>query len=194
MKHLTRSDLYSLEQYAAVRVPFRAKVIAHKKARFVPVGPNATLQFEDRLTVQYQIQEMLRVERLYQADEIQGELDAYNPLIPDGDNWKATLLLEYASAEERRDHLAQLIHIEDRVWVRVAYCDAVYAMADEDMARENQEKTSAVHFLRFVLTPTMIAAVKTGAAIALGIDHVHYHHAVDPIPEDARASLATDLD
>ena len=193
MKMLTRADLYGLEQYAMVRTPFRARVMAHKKTRFISVGPHATLQFEDRLTVQYQIQEMLRAERLYQADEVQGELDAYNPLIPDGDNWKATLLLEYTDAAERGEQLTRLIHIEDRVWVRVSDHAMVYAIADEDMPRATHEKTSAVHFLRFPLLPTMVTAVKAGAAIAVGIDHAHYHHVVDPIAEPVRASLALDL-
>jgi hypothetical protein len=194
LNKLTRTDLYSLEQYAAVRPTFRAQVIAHKKDRAIAVGPHTTLQFEDRLTMQYQVQEMLRVERLYEPDEIQGELDAYNPLIPDGSNWKATFFIEYPEAEERHRALARLVNIEDRVWVRVGDLEAVYAIADEDMARETEEKTSSVHFLRFELTPTMVAAAKAGVAITVGIDHSNYHHVLDSLPVATRTSLIADLD
>ncbi|CAK0770293.1 conserved hypothetical protein [Gammaproteobacteria bacterium] len=194
MKKLIRTDLFSLEQYVVARPAFRERVIVHKKTRLVPIGPNATVQFEDRLTMQYQVQEMLRVERLYRPEEIQGELDTYNSLIPEGSDWRATFFIEYPDAEERRRNLERLINIEHRVWVRVAGCEVVYAIADEDVPRGTERKTSAVHFLRFDLTPLMITAVKTGAALALGIDHSHYCYALDPIPEVICASLAADLD
>ena len=190
---LVPSDLMSLEQYARGRAEFRGRVLAHKRDRTQQCGPNATLCFEDRLTVQYQVQEMLRIERIFEPEGIQDELDAYNPLIPDGANWKATLLVEYPDVEERRTALARLRGIEDRCWVQVAGHPRVYAIADEDLERENDEKTSAVHFLRFELLPAMAAAAKAGAAISVGIDHEHYRHAIDPLPEASRASLAADL-
>ena len=191
---LNREDLHSLEEYARLRPAFREKVIDHKKNRLVTVGPNATLCFEDRLTMQYQIQEMLRAERIFESEGIQDELDAYNPLIPDGTNWKATMMLEYPDVDERRQALAKLKGIEDRVWVRVGGHEPVYAIADEDLERENEDKTSSVHFLRFELTPEMIRAAKGGAAVALGIDHDHYRHTLDSVPASVRDSLANDLD
>lgn len=190
---LKHEDLYTLEAYSRVRPQFREKVIAHKKNRQVAIGPNATLTFEDRLTMQYQVQEMLRVERIFEVEGINDELEAYNPLIPDGTNWKATMLLEYPDVEERRVALAQLKDIEARVWVRVAGQDTVWAIADEDLERTNEEKTSSVHFLRFELTPGMIRAIKDGRSIAIGIDHPNYRYTVDPIPPAVRASLAQDL-
>jgi hypothetical protein len=190
---LTRKDLMSLEQYSEARQDFRARVIEHKRQRSVGLGPNATWSFEDQLTMQYQIQEMLRVERIFEADAIQEELDAYNPLIPDGRNWKATFLLEFPDADERRQRLAQLKGVEDRCWVQVAGFDRVYAIADEDLERENDEKTSSVHFLRFELSPQMCAQVKAGAAIGAGIDHDNYRHAVASLPQHVRESLAQDL-
>jgi hypothetical protein len=190
---LRAEDLFSLEQYSKQRAQFRAGVLAHKKARNVPVGPNATFCFEDRLTVQYQVQEMLRIERIFESEGIADELAAYNPLIPDGTNWKATLLVEFPDPQERREALQRLKGIEDRSWVRVAGHEKVFAIADEDLERENEEKTSAVHFVRFELTPAMVAAVKQGAAIAVGIDHANYTHAVDPLPAASRDSLANDL-
>ena len=190
---LAPSDLMSLEQYARVRAEFRGRVLAHKRDRTLQCGPNATLCFEDRLTVQYQVQEMLRIERIFEPEGIQDELDAYNPLIPDGLNWKATLLVEYPDVEERRTALARLRGIEDRCWVQVAGHPRVFAIADEDLERENDEKTSAVHFLRFELLPAMAAAAKAGAAVSIGIDHEHYRHAIDPLPETSRTSLAADL-
>jgi hypothetical protein len=193
MSKLTRDDLYSLEKYAEVRSQFRAKVMAHKKTRQLPVGPNATLYFEDQLTMQYQIQEMLRIERIFESAGIQEELDAYNPLIPDGSNWKATFMVEFPDVEERRRELARLIGIEDKVWVQVADFDRVYAIADEDLEREDAEKTSSVHFLRFELSPEMAKAVKTGAAVSIGIDHENYLHAVEPVAAAIRDSLANDL-
>ena len=190
---LVPSDLMSLEQYARGRAEFRGRVLAHKRDRTLQCGPNATLCFEDRLTVQYQVQEMLRIERIFEPEGIQDELDAYNPLIPDGANWKATLLVEYPEVEERRVALARLRGVEDRCWVQVAGHPRVFAIADEDLERENDEKTSAVHFLRFELAPEMVSAAKAGAAISVGIDHEHYRHAIDPLSEASRASLAADL-
>lgn len=190
--YLTRDDLYSLEQYAQVRGDFRARVMAHKKNRQVALGGHATLYFEDRLTMQYQIQEMLRTERIFEAAGIQDELDAYNPLIPDGSNWKATLMVEYEDAEERREALARLRGIEDRIWVQVCGFDRVYAIADEDMERENADKTSSVHFLRFELAPPMVAAMKDGAALTLGSDHPCYEYGVEATPS-VRNALAEDL-
>ncbi|MBK5963717.1 hypothetical protein CCR95_06360 [Thiocystis minor] len=191
--HLTRDDLYSLEQYAQVRGDFRARVMAHKKHRQVAIGAYAALYFEDRLTMQYQIQEMLRVERIFESQGIQDELDAYNPMVPDGANWKATFMIEYEDAEERREALARLRGIEDRVWVRIAGCDRVYAIADEDLEREGATRTSAVHFLRFELSAPMIAALQEGAALSIGIDHPEYSHRTDVTPA-VRASLISDLE
>jgi hypothetical protein len=191
--NLTRNDLMSLEQYSTARKDFRARVIEHKRNRSVAVGSNATWSFEDRLTMQYQVQEMLRVERIFEADAIQEELDSYNPLIPDGHNWKATFLLEFPDADERRERLSQLRGVEDRCWVQVAGFDRVWAIADEDLERENDDKTSSVHFLRFELSPQMCAQVKAGAAIGAGIDHDNYRHAVASLPQNVRDSLAKDL-
>jgi uncharacterized protein DUF3501 len=193
LPRLSRTDLMSLEQYSLARKDFRAKVLDHKRNRIVAIGPNATWCFEDQLTVQYQVQEMLRVERIFEADGIQDELDAYNPLIPDGSNWKVTFMLEFPQAEERRARLAQLKGIEDRSWVQVAGAPRVWAIADEDLERENDEKTSSVHFLRFELSADMCAQVKAGAPIAAGIDHDHYRHEVQPLPQPVRDSLAKDL-
>ncbi len=195
MKHkLTRDDLYSLEQYAEVRPEFRARVMAHKRDRRVPIGPNATLYFEDALTMQYQIQEMLRIERIFEAAGIQEELDAYNPLIPDGSNWKATFMMEYPDENERREQLKRLLGIEKHVWIQIGDLPRVTPIADEDLEREDEEKTSSVHFLRFELTPEMVKAVKNGAPVAMGIDHPNYTHTVEQIPENVRESLVKDLD
>jgi hypothetical protein len=190
---LTRDDLWSLEEYAEKRLAFRTEVMAHKKNRQVHVGPHATLYFEDRMIMQYQIQEMLRIERIFEKEAIQEELDAYNPLIPDGDNWKATFMVEYPNVEERKVALEKLVGVEDRVWVQVADFDRVFAIADEDLERTTAEKTSSVHFMRFQLTPEMASAVKKGAAIAIGIDHDAYRHSVEPLPQNIRDSLAADL-
>jgi hypothetical protein len=190
---LTRADLYSLEGYAEVRPEFRARVMAHKRNRQVALGPHTTLYFEDRLTIQYQVQEMLRAERLFEAAAIQDELDAYNPLIPDGSNWKATLMIEYQDPDERRAALVRLRGIEGRVWVQVEGGDRVYAIADEDLAREDAVRTSAVHFLRFELAPSMVGAVKSGACLTIGSDHPDYRHVVE-VPPRMRDSLAADLD
>lgn len=193
MQKLKREDLYSLEQYAEVRSEFRSKVMAHKKTRQVPIGPHATLYFEDRLTMQYQIQEILRAERIFEAAGIAEELEVYNPLIPDGSNWKATFMIEYEDTEERRQALARLKGIEERVWVRVSGFDQIRPVADEDLERETEEKTSSVHFLRFELTPEMRSAVTSGAAVSMGIDHPEYTYEVDPVPPGIRDSLAQDL-
>ncbi|MEN8179549.1 MAG: DUF3501 family protein [Pseudomonadota bacterium] len=193
MTLLTRDDLYSLEQYAEQRVEMRAAVMGHKKNRQLPIGPHATLYFEDKLTMQYQIQEMLRVERIYEAGAIQEELDAYNPLIPDGSNWKATFMIEYTDVVERQQALTQLVGIEQRVWMQVQGFDPVYAIADEDLERADEQKTSAVHFLRFELSAEMAEAVRTDADINAGIDHHNYTHSSEPIPHNIRDSLAGDL-
>lgn len=190
---LVRADLMSLEQYSAARKEFRANVLAHKRKRILAVGPNTSWCFEDRLTILYQVQEMLRVERIFESVGIQAELDAYNPLIPDGSNWKVTLLIEFPDEEERRLKLTRLKGIEDRCWAQVVGFDPVHAIADEDLDRENDEKTSAVHFLRFELTPAMSAAVKTGAGVSVGINHDNYDHEVRPLPTSIRDSLADDL-
>ncbi|HEY0943554.1 MAG TPA: DUF3501 family protein [Steroidobacter sp.] len=189
---LSRADLMSLEQYSAARKEFRSKVLEHKRNRMVPIGPNVTWAFEDRLTIQYQVQEMLRVERIFEAAGIQDELDAYNPLIPDGSNWKVTFLIEFPDPEERKRRLAELKGIEDRCWVQVDGCERSFAIADEDLERENEEKTSSVHFLRFELSPEMVAKVKGGATVKVGIDHSKYNYEVELSPAQ-RASLAGDL-
>jgi hypothetical protein len=193
MQKLTRNDLYSLEKYAELRTEFRARVMAHKKHRQVQIGPHARLVFEDRLTMQYQIQEMLRIERIFEARGIEDELRAYNPLIPDGNNWKATFMVEYEDPEERRQALAKLIGIEERVWIRVDGFEHVWAIADEDLERATTEKTSSVHFLRFDLAAAMSTAVKAGAGVGSGIDHPAYTYQVDPIDQVTRDSLAQDL-
>ena len=171
MEKLTRNDLYSLEEYAENRADIRAQVLAHKKNRKIHIGPVATLYFEDRQTIQYQIQEMLRVERIFEAGGIEEELEAYNPLIPDGANFKATFMIEEPDVERRRELLASLLGIEDRVWVRVDGNEPVFAIADEDLDRATAEKTSSVHFLRFELTGSMVTALKQGAALGIGITY-----------------------
>jgi len=189
---LTHDKLFSLEHYARVRPEFRAKVIAHKKNRQLSIGAHATLYFEDALTMQYQVQEMLRLERMFEPELIQEELDVYNPLIPDGHNWKATFMIEYSDESERRAALAKLIGIEKKVWVQVDGCDKVHPIANEDLDRETEDKTAAVHFLRFELTQQMIAAAKAGAAIRAGIDHDLYRESVT-MPQSVRDSLTADL-
>lgn len=193
MTKIAKADLYSLEQYAELRAEFRAKVIAHKRNRVVALGPHATLHFEDRLTMQYQIQEMLRAERIFDKAGIEDELAAYNPMVPDGSNWKATFMVEFDDPDERRRELAKLIGVEDKVWVKVAGMSPVFAIADEDLERENAEKTSSVHFLRFELTPDRVKAVKGGAGISVGVDHPAYRYSVEPLPAAVRNSLAADL-
>jgi hypothetical protein len=192
MKQLTREDLFSLEKYAAIKTDFRARVMEHKKHRRVPVGDHAALYFEDALTMQYQVQEMLRLERMFEPEAIQEELDVYNPLIPGGSNWKATFMLEYDDVEERKKALARLMGIENNVWVTVGNFDKVFAIANEDLDRTEPDKTSAVHFMRFELTPEMVAAAKNGAAIKAGIDHPAYRGET-ALPDDKRDSLAADL-
>jgi Protein of unknown function (DUF3501) len=193
MQKLAETDLLSLERYARDRNEFRARVMAHKKNRKLAVGPNSMWLFEDRLTVQYQVQEMLRTERIFEAEGIAEELEAYNPLIPDGRNWKATLLIEFPDPEIRKTRLEQLRGVEDRCWVEAAGLPRVFAIADEDLERENETKTSAVHFLRFELTAEMAAKLKGGAALAAGIDHPNYLHELRPVPENIRVALAADL-
>jgi hypothetical protein len=194
MQKLAASDLMPLERYARERADFRTRVIAHKRNRQMNVGPNTMWLFEDRLTVQYQVQEMLRTERIFEAEGIAEELGAYNPLIPDGTNWKVTFLIEYTDPEVRRVQLELLKGIEDRCWVQVAGFERVFAIADEDMERENEVKTSAVHFLRFELSEPMAATLKGGAALSIGIDHPNYQHQISPAAEQVRAALLTDLD
>ena len=194
MQKLTRDQLMPLEQYAKQRNDFRARVMAHKKNRQVQIGPHATLYFEDRLTMHYQVQEMLRAERIFEEAGIEDELSAYNPMIPDGRNWKATFMLEYGDEQERRVALGQLIGVEHKVWVQVTGFAKVRPIADEDLERTTDEKTSSVHFLRFELTADMAKAVKGGVAIGMGIDHPAYSHALNPVPEATRAALAADLE
>ena len=193
MGQLSHKDLYSLEEYARVRPEFRARVIEHKKLRRVAIGEHAALYFEDALTMQYQIQEMLRIERIFEAEGIQDELDVYNPLIPDGSNWKATFMMEYSDPDERKQALAKLIGVEKVLYVQVEGFERVHPIANEDLERETEEKTSAVHFVRFELTPEMCAAVKGGAAICAGIDHPAYC-AETVIENPVLDSLLADLD
>jgi hypothetical protein len=192
MDKLTRADLMSLEQYSVERKAFREKVIAHKANRKVHIGPNATLYFEDRLTMQYQVQEMLRIEKIFEAAGIVEELEAYNPLIPDGSNWKATFMVEFPDVEERKVWLSKLIGIERQTWVQVTGFDKVFPIANEDLERETEEKTSSVHFLRFELAAGMVAALREGAALQMGIDHPNYSYTVD-VAVATRDSLTADL-
>ena len=193
MPKITRDSLMTLEAYAKARVDFRAQVIAHKQARTVALGEHVTLIFEDELTMRYQIQEMLRVEKIFEEAGIQDELEAYNPMVPDGSNWKATMMIEYPDVEERQRMLAKLIGIEDRVWVRVTGFAPVYAIADEDLDRSTDEKTAAVHFLRIELDAKQKQALQSGAALAMGVDHPNYRASADPLAAPARASLLRDL-
>jgi len=190
---ITRDSLMSLETYAKSRNEFRERVLAHKKARTVHLGEHVTLLFEDELTIRYQIQEMLRIEKVFEEAGIQDELDAYNPLIPDGSNFKATMLIEYEDVETRRSALASLIGIESRVWVEVKGSPKVYATADEDLPRENEVKTAAVHFLRFELGPERVAALRRGAALGMGVDHPAYATSIPVVPEATRAALLADF-
>ena len=191
---LTRADLYTLEKYAELRNEFRARVMAHKKSRRLPLGLNATLYFEDRLTIQYQVQEMLRIEKIFERADIEEELAAYNPLIPDGHNWKATFMLEYDDRAEREEMLTRLIGIEDCVWMRVGAGAIIVPVSDEDMERETETRTSSVHFMRFELSTEEIAAVGQGAEISAGISHQEYNFQLAPIPADIRQSLGADID
>jgi hypothetical protein len=189
---ITRESLLPLETYARERNAFRARVIEHKKRRTVQLGGNLTLLFEDELTIRYQVQEMLRIERIFEEDGIQHELDAYNPLVPDGSNWKATMLIEYPDAEERKRKLAELKGIERRLWIQVEGCERVHAIADEDLERETEEKTSSVHFLRFELARAMREALGRGAQVAVGVDHPRYQASTE-LAADVRAALCADL-
>jgi hypothetical protein len=193
MPTLTRADLWSLEEYSQQRPAFRAQVLAHKKTRQVSLGEHARLYFEDAMTIRYQIQEMLRIEKVFETHAINEELEAYSPLIPDGHNWKATFMLEYEDAMERAQQLARLIGVEDRVWLQVADFERIHPIADEDLPRENAQKTSSVHFLRFELTPAMIAAVHRGATVRAGIDHPACTIEGIELPASVRDSLAADL-
>jgi len=189
---IKRETLLSLEAYARERASFRAKVLAHKQNRTVRLGEHVNLQFEDELTIRYQIQEMLRIERIFEDDGIQGELDAYNPLVPDGTNWKATMLIEYPDEAERKRMLAALKGIEREVWAEVEGCARVAAIADEDLERENDEKTSSVHFLRFELDAAMRERLRRGGGISVGVDHPQYRASTELAPA-VRESLAADL-
>ncbi|MEO5703069.1 MAG: DUF3501 family protein [Gammaproteobacteria bacterium] len=194
MEKLSHDMLYSLEQYARIRPDFRIKLMEHKKLRQIALGPNARLHFEDRLTMHYQIQEILRAERIFEPEEITTEMAAYNPLIPDGSNWKATFMLEYDDIKERKVALAKMTNIEDRLWVKIDGFEHVWGIADEDLERSNDKKTASVHFLRFELTAEMVAAAKAGADIGIGIEHPAYCYQVDPIPDNVRTALLVDLD
>ena len=189
---LQRSHLWSLEEYSEKRQAFRAEVIQHKKARQVPLGPHATLYFEDAITMKYQVQEMLRVEKIFTGPEIEEELAAYNPLIPDGNNWKATFMIEYADAEERREALIRMAGIEHKIWIKVGEQPRMFAHANDDLERSNHEKTAAVHFLRFELTDTMISDLKAGAPLKMGIEHEELPYQIDVKP-DSTTSLIKDF-
>lgn len=184
----------SLEQYAEARPQFRAEVMEHKRDRRLALGANISLYFESRMTMLYQVQEMLRAERIFEAAGIQEEIDAYNPLIPDGSNWKVTMMIEYPDVTERQRALEQMKGIEDRVWIQVADFDRVWAIADEDLDRANEQKTSSVHFLRFELPPVMAQKIKQGASVMAGVDHPAYNHELNPVPQNVRDSIARDLD
>jgi len=190
---LTRDSLLTLEAYAKIRKAEHARLVAYKRRRAVVLGNHLRLLFEDETTIRYQIQEMLHIEKIFDEDGIQAEIDAYAPLVPDGSNWKATLLVEYEDVDERQRALARLKGIEDRAWVQVDGYPRVHAIADEDLERENDEKTSAVHFLRFELTPAMIAALKSGAKLAIGVDHPEYAATLQPVPDATRSALLADL-
>jgi len=193
MEKLQISDLFSLEQYHRMRPDFRKQVMVHKRDRQVALGEYATLYFEDALTMKYQVQEMLRVERIFEEEAIQEELATYNPLIPDGSNLKATFMLEYADVDQRRSELAKLIGVEDRVWARVEGHVPVWAIANEDLVRSTGQKTSSVHFMRFEFTQSMIEALKRGASLSFGVEHEHCNHSADPLSPAIRASLLADF-
>lgn len=193
MPKIIRDSLMTLEAYAKARNDFRARVIAHKQHRTLHLGEHITLIFEDELTMRYQVQEMLRVEKIFDEAGIEGELEAYNPLIPDGGNWKATMMIEYADVEERQRMLARLVGIEDRVWMRVGDCAPLYAIADEDLDRSTDSKTAAVHFLRFELDAGMRQALKSGAVLSAGVDHPQYRVTVNPVAPAVAAMLQADI-
>lgn len=194
MKKLTKQDLHSLEDYSTMRDDFRAQIIQHKKNRVLQVGPNVSMHFEDRLVMQYQIQEMLRAEKIFESASIQEELDAYNPMIPDGSNWKVTFMIEFPDPDERAIRLRELLGIEDATYVQVSGHNKVHPISDEDLPRETAEKTSSVHFMRFELTQYMVSALKEGAALSIGIDHPEYKHAIEALSGSMRDSLVADLD
>lgn len=193
MKKLVKDELYSLEEYSAMRPEYRTNVRAHKKNRIVCIGENVCLHFEDYLTMRYQVQEMLRAEKIFEADGINEEIETYNPLIPDGSNWKATMMIQFDEVGDRVKALAEMIGIERATWVQVDGFDKVFPIANEDLERETEEKTSSVHFLRFELNAEMVKAVKTGANINAGVDHAAYKQSMI-VPENIRDSLAGDLD
>jgi len=193
MEKLSHETLMGLEEYARNRADFRARVIEHKKDRRVAIGDHAALYFEDAFTMQYQVQEMLRIEKIFEPEGIQEELDVYNPLIPDGNNWKATFMIEYQDVEERKAALAKMVGIEDKVWVRVGDHERVHPVSNEDLDRTTDDKTSSVHFMRFELTADMVSAAKGGASISMGIDHPAYNYEVE-LSDSARQSLVNDLD
>lgn len=190
---LTRDDLYTLEKYSEIRDEFRKKIIAHKENRRVELGANLVLLFEDKLIMQYQIQEMLKAEKIFEAEGIEEELAAYNPLIPDGSNWKVTMMIQYPDVEERQQMLARLIGIENRVWVQIDDCEKVFAVADEDLERDTEEKTSSVHFLRFELDADMVTKAKSGAGISVGVNHDNYSYSIAQLPDHIADSLRQDL-
>lgn len=194
MRKLTRDDLMSLEQYSEAREGFRSKVMDHKRDRRIDLGTNAALYFEDRLTIAYQVQEMLRIERIFEVDGINEELAAYNPLVPDGSNWKATFMIEFPDEDERRAMLQKLIGVEDRVYMQINGHERVYAIADEDLERSNEQQTSAVHFLRFELGGEQVGSLRNGASLAAGIDHDSYIVEISPLTDNIRQSLLADLD
>ena len=194
MQKLTRDDLMSLEQYSEAREGFRSKVMDHKRDRRIDLGANAALYFEDRLTIAYQVQEMLRIERIFEVDGINEELTAYNPLVPDGSNWKATFMIEFPDQDERRAMLRKLIGVEDRVYMQINGHERVYAIADEDLQRSNEQQTSAVHFLRFELSGEQVGSLRNGASLAAGIDHDRYMVEISPLTDTIRQSLLADLD
>ncbi|NNF67958.1 MAG: DUF3501 family protein [Gammaproteobacteria bacterium] len=194
MKKLTRTDLLTLEDYARQREQMRRQVLEHKRTRRLSIGPIVNLYFEDRLTMHYQVQEMLRAERIFEAAGIDDELNAYNPLIPDGTNWKATMMIEIPDEDQRKQELAGLVDIENRCYVQVEDHEPVYSIADEDMDRSTADKTSSVHFLRFELDSSMISALRDGKALHAGIDHPSYTHQLSPVPSAIRQSLLRDLD
>ena len=193
MPKLSRDDLWSLEQYAEEREVFRSEVLTHKKDRRLVLGEHIQLIFEDQLTIRYQIQEMLRIEKVFEANGIEEELSAYNPLIPDGDNWKCTMLIQYADVDERKVRLEALIGVESKVWLQLDGCDKIFAIADEDMERSNETKTSAVHFLRFQLTDEMIDAVQRNKSMVVGVDHQEYDCAPQTVLLDVQKSLYKDI-
>ena len=194
MKKLTRENLFSLEKYSEIRNDFRLKIMAHKKNRHLAIGPNTTLYFEDSLIMRYQIQEMLRAEKIFESSAIDDELVVYNALIPDGNNWKATFMIEFTDEEERRAALKKMLGIENNLWLKIEGFNEIHPVSDEDLERRDDNKTSAVHFLRFQLDHEMIDALKGGCQLSAGINHPEYKYTVNPIPQNISESLISDLD